>query len=117
MGCGRCAGVLGDGLPDGFLCPSCRRRPPPFACTVTLGGYTSGEALREWVLAFKHGGRRDLAPILGAALGTVIGEVSLVALSAFTLRAAWRSAPDRDILWGGSGAGDSDHSDDSENAP
>lgn len=71
-GCGRCAGVLGDGLPDGFLCPACRSHPPPFACTVALGSYESGEALRDWVLAFKHGGRRDLAAVLGVALGQVL---------------------------------------------
>jgi len=72
QGCGRCAGVLGDGLPDGFLCPGCRRHPPPFARTVALGTYESGEPLRDWVLAFKHGGRRDLAASLGAALGQVV---------------------------------------------
>lgn len=76
QGCGRCAGVLGDGLPDGHLCPSCRRHAPPFACTVALGRYESGETLRDWVLAFKHGGRRDLAQILGAALGQVLIEPS-----------------------------------------
>ncbi len=42
---------------------------------MALGRYESGEALRDWVLAFKHGGRRDLALTLGAALGQVLGQV------------------------------------------
>ncbi len=39
----------------------------------------------------------------GAALGTLIGEVSLVALSGLTLRLAWRDAPAASLHWGGEG--------------
>jgi len=63
---------------------------------VALGDYESGESLRDWVLAFKHGGRRDLAQILGAALGQALlgssapttdcGIVLLVPVPAHPLR-------------------------------
>ena len=66
--CGRCAARLGDGLPDGFRCAACARRPPRFQRAVCLGDYATGGPLREWVLALKHGGRVDLAEPLGRAL-------------------------------------------------
>jgi predicted amidophosphoribosyltransferase len=47
-------------------CAACRQRRPAFRRVVALGDY--GAALREWVLALKHGGRRDLAHPLGVAL-------------------------------------------------
>lgn len=37
----------------------------------------------------------------GAALGTVIGELALVAVSGLTLHLAWRQAPSGDLHWGG----------------
>ncbi len=58
--CARCAARLGRGLPDGSICASCRIEPPSFSHTLSLGDYHD-PALREWILAFKHGGRRDLA--------------------------------------------------------
>jgi ComF family protein len=41
---------------------------------VTLADYRAQSAVREWLLAFKHGGRRDLAVPLGRALGHVVGR-------------------------------------------
>ena len=65
--CGRCQGRLPPAFPDGRTCAACRRRSPGHRGAVVLGGYEH-EALREWLLAFKHGGRRDLAPLLAARL-------------------------------------------------
>lgn len=67
--CGRCARRLPRGLPDGYRCAACRRRPPAYGRLVVLDGYPGRDgALREWILALKHGGRRDLARPLGRAL-------------------------------------------------
>lgn len=66
--CGRCAACLPQVLPDGAVCSACRLKPPGFRGAVCLGDY-GDPALRAWVLALKHGGRRDLADPLGRALG------------------------------------------------
>lgn len=73
--CGRCGAALPAGFPDGFPCASCRRAPPSFARLVALAEYGPDAPVREWVLAFKHGGRRDLARPLGAALAARVREV------------------------------------------
>jgi ComF family protein len=70
--CGRCAGRLGRGLPDGYRCDACFRCPPAFVRALVLGDYGPDSPLRDWVLAFKHGGRADLAGPLGAALALVL---------------------------------------------
>jgi ComF family protein len=70
--CSRCAAELAPAFPDGGLCPACRREPPRFERALTIGSYRSG--LHDWVLAFKHGGRRDLAPALAALLGERLRE-------------------------------------------
>ena len=41
---------------------------------LALAEYARDAALREWILAFKHGGRSDLAPVLGGALGVRLAE-------------------------------------------
>ncbi|MBK7643811.1 MAG: ComF family protein [Planctomycetes bacterium] len=64
--CGRCAAELPPALPDGELCPDCRRHGRRFERALCIGSYRGG--LHDWVLAFKHGGRRDLALPLGALL-------------------------------------------------
>lgn len=71
--CARCAAQLPAILPDGAICAACRIRPPGFTGAVCLGDY-GDPALRNWVLALKHGGRRDLADPLGRALGTRLLE-------------------------------------------
>jgi predicted amidophosphoribosyltransferase len=48
-------------------CAECRRRPSGLAQVVVLSDYRNA-ALRDWILAFKHGGRSELAAPLGAAL-------------------------------------------------
>lgn len=70
--CSRCARALPPMLADGDLCRFCRTDPPAFARTRVVADYGADPALREWILAFKHGGRRDLAPLLGAVLATLL---------------------------------------------
>lgn len=71
--CGRCAASLAAMLPDGTVCAGCRRRGGQALIqrTICLGDYREHGALRDWLLACKHGGRRDLGLPLGAALGEV----------------------------------------------
>jgi len=68
--CARCAARIADALAPGTSCATCRRTPPAFRRVVALGPYDGAEAcgLRDWLLALKHGGRRDLAATLGAEL-------------------------------------------------
>lgn len=70
--CGRCAAELAAALPDGGLCPNCRRGLPTFAAALCVGSYRG--PLHEWILAFKHGGRRDLAQPLAALLAARLCE-------------------------------------------
>ena len=71
--CARCAAAIAASLPDGYRCDACARKPPAFSRCLTLGDYGHPRSpLREWVLALKHGGRRDLAEPLGEALARVL---------------------------------------------
>lgn len=65
--CGRCQARLAPAFSDGDTCSLCRNRPPRFGRVLALGDYRQAE-LRAWILAFKHGGRSDLARPLAAAL-------------------------------------------------
>ncbi len=65
--CAGCAGRLPAGLRGG-LCAACRRGPRGYRVLVAGGPYRDDSALREWLLAFKHGGRRELALPLAAFL-------------------------------------------------
>lgn len=64
--CGRCAAGLAPGLAPGSMCAKCRRRSPVFAAVVAPFSYRH-PAVRAVILAFKHGGRRDLAAPLARA--------------------------------------------------
>ncbi len=66
--CGKCQAPLAAGVPGGERCASCRRDPPGWSRLVTLGDYRAQPVLREWLLAFKHGGRPGLSVPLGVAL-------------------------------------------------
>ena len=66
--CGRCAGALPPALPDGLRCAACRARAPAFDGVLAAYAYEGEAAVREWLLAFKHGGRAELAETLGRAL-------------------------------------------------
>ena len=72
--CGRCSAPLPPALPHGSACAACRRGPPPFGCLVTLADYRASAEVREWILALKHRGRRDLARPLGAALAQLLAS-------------------------------------------
>ncbi|MCC7015015.1 MAG: ComF family protein [Planctomycetes bacterium] len=54
-------------------CAECVRKSPGFERLVVLADYRRQPAIREWILAFKHGGRRDLALPLGTALARCAG--------------------------------------------
>jgi len=66
--CARCALRIASELPVGSLCAGCRRSPPAFRGALVLGDYHAEPGLRGWILALKHGGRRDLAEPLGERL-------------------------------------------------
>lgn len=78
----RCAGCL-ERLPEGVPaaaavhCAECRRTTRGYRRLLAHGAYRTGEGaepapLREWILAFKHGRRADLARPLGALLAEVL---------------------------------------------
>jgi len=71
--CGRCAGALPPGLAGGETCSACRRRSPGFQTVVAPFSYRR-DAVRAAVLAFKHGGRADLAVPLARAMALGLGD-------------------------------------------
>lgn len=68
--CDRCATCLPPMLPDGVRCAACRIDAPRFQRLIALADYDRGASVRDWILAFKHGGRADLARPLAAMLAT-----------------------------------------------
>jgi len=65
--CAGCAERLPEGITSG-ICARCRREPRGYRQLVAGGAYRADTPLREWILAFKHGGRRELARPLAAFL-------------------------------------------------
>ncbi len=72
--CARCAGLLPTAVADGNLCSACRLDPPGWTRLVALTDYGFDPAARAWILALKHGGRRDLARPLGEFLAQRISR-------------------------------------------
>ncbi len=75
--CRGCARALPPMMPPGGLCAQCRRSPRGYRRLLAWGPYRSGVPLREWILALKHGGRRELALPLGALLAERLDEVGV----------------------------------------
>jgi ComF family protein len=67
--CARCAGPLPPAVGSAERCSACRLRPPSFGRAIALADYGAQPAIREWILALKHGRRPDLSRTLGRALG------------------------------------------------
>jgi ComF family protein len=72
--CSRCASSLPAALQAVAVCRACRTRPPGLRGVIALGDYRESLGLSDWVLAFKHGGRRDLAPHLAEGLSRLLVE-------------------------------------------
>ena len=66
--CPLCAAALPPALATSDRCADCRREPTGFGRVLALGDWRDDHGLRAWVMAFKHGGRRELAAPLGEAL-------------------------------------------------
>jgi len=56
-----------------LLCPRCRRRPQAIARAAAIGPFEG--TLRDVVHALKYGGRRSIAPRLGALMQAAGGDV------------------------------------------
>ncbi len=102
--CLRCARRLAPGLAVRRGCGFCRRERWRFARLLVLGSYETGGMLRAWVLAFKHGQRRDLAVPLAAAAVPVLERAGWLALAESAARARprrgwWRAPPRRVRAW------------------
>lgn len=67
--CVRCARRV---LEAGSVCVGCAAEKG-IERGITLGDYDE-EALRAWILAYKHGGRVDLARVLGPLLRAALGD-------------------------------------------
>ena len=70
--CLRCASLLPRGVQASNACAVCQKAGFGLQRLIALGSYGADSPIKPWVLAFKHGGRRDLAAPLGAALGACL---------------------------------------------
>jgi ComF family protein len=61
--CSLCQRPFGDGMREGLTCAPCIQQPPKH--DGIAAGTLYNEASRRLVLAFKHGGRIALAPMMG----------------------------------------------------
>lgn len=74
--CGRCAGQLPPGIRAGSTCAACRRlggAPTRAICAIDY----RAEGAADWLLRFKHGGRRDLAVPLAQVLATACARAGV----------------------------------------
>ena len=89
--CALCQRPFGDGVPEGTICAPCLAEPPRH--DGIAAGTLYNEASRKLVLAFKHGRRIALAPLLArlvaARLPPLAGEWLAVPVPLHRLR-LWR---------------------------
>ncbi len=83
--CPICCAGLSKALAGVDRCADCRREAPGFAKLVALADYRRQSGVRDWILALKHGGRRDLARPLGWSLARLWSEVEPEASAAGAL--------------------------------
>lgn len=71
--CAGCQRPFGEGIPEGTLCAPCLADPPRHDGIAAGTLYT--DASRKLVLAFKHGGRIALAPMLARLMAARLASV------------------------------------------
>ncbi|MCB2061059.1 MAG: ComF family protein, partial [Novosphingobium sp.] len=71
--CGSCHRPFGDSVPDGAICAACMANPPKH--DGIAAGTLYNDASRRLVLAFKHGNRIALAPMMARLMTAKLGFV------------------------------------------
>lgn len=71
--CSACQRPFGEGAPDGLVCAPCLANPPVHDGIAAATLYTDGS--RRLVLAFKHGRRIALAPLLARLIAAKLPMV------------------------------------------
>ncbi|HUD27880.1 MAG TPA: ComF family protein [Novosphingobium sp.] len=71
--CARCSRPFGDAMPDGGTCAPCLADPPRHSGIASATLYN--EASRKLVLAFKHGSKLGLAPMMA---GMILSRIPFV---------------------------------------
>lgn len=71
--CASCQRPFGEGAPDGMVCGPCLASPPAHDGIAAATLYTDGS--RRLVLAFKHGRRIALAPLLARLIAAKLPAV------------------------------------------
>ena len=71
--CGSCNRPFGDGVPEGAICAACMANPPRH--DGIAAGTLYNDASRRLVLAFKHGNRIALAPMMARLMTARLGFV------------------------------------------
>ncbi len=71
--CSACQRPFGEGAPDGMVCAPCLANPPVHDGIAAATLYTDGS--RRLVLAFKHGRRIALAPLLARLIAAKLPMV------------------------------------------
>lgn len=100
--CTACQRPFGEGSPDGMVCGPCLANPPKHDGIAAATLYTEGS--RKLVLAFKHGRRIALAPLLArlmAAKLPMVGPDWLIVPVPLHRWRLWRRGFNQSALLGG----------------
>lgn len=98
--CTACQRPFGEGSPDGMVCGPCLANPPKHDGIAAATLYTEGS--RKLVLAFKHGRRIALAPLLArlmAAKLPMVGPDWLIVPVPLHRWRLWRRASTSQPCW------------------